>query len=46
MTSDRFAELCEKYSVHPAVALENVQIQQALANRDDAEVERILREEF
>ena len=41
-----FIALCEKYLVAPAIALENTALVAALAKRDDAEVERILREEF
>lgn len=46
MTQNHFAVLCEKYLIDPGIALENPDLVQALRDRDDAEVERILREEF
>lgn len=46
MTQNRFVELCGQYNIAPEIALENPDIVLALHERDDAEVERILREEF
>ena len=46
MTIGRFVALCNEHTVAPAVALENDELRAALAEKDDAEVERILREEF
>lgn len=46
MTANRFAALCNKYGIDPALALESDSIQVALRNKDTAEVERILKEEF
>lgn len=41
-----FIVLCEHYGIAPAIALENEKVRAALKARDDAEVERLLREEF
>lgn len=46
MSANKFAMLCEKYLVDPAVALENQNIVAALKAKNDQEVERLLREEF
>lgn len=46
MTSNEFAILCNEYLIHPAMALENELIQEALICRDNEEVKRILEEEF
>tara|TARA_S200002703_G_scaffold39904_1_gene34840 strand:+ start:316 stop:456 length:141 start_codon:yes stop_codon:yes gene_type:complete len=46
MTSNQFAILCNKYLIHPAIALESELIQEALTCRDDKEVKRILEQEF
>ena len=46
MSASRFAALCSKYLIDPATALENKQVRQALKDRNDREVERLLREEF
>lgn len=46
MTRNEFAVLCGKYLIHPSIALENEAIREALARRNDDEIERILREEF
>ena len=46
MTILRFAELCRKYYIDPAIALERTSIQAALAAKDDELVEKILREQF
>jgi hypothetical protein len=46
MTHAQFIILCEKYLVEPSIALESEEIREALADRNDEEVERILKEEF
>lgn len=46
MTQFDFAILCGKYLIPIGIALENPDLRAALADRNDAEVERILREEF
>jgi len=46
MTQPQFIELCERYTVAPSIALESEELREALAQRDDSEVERILSEEF
>ena len=46
MTYDEFAALCSLFGIHPAVALENEDIVQALRERDHAEIERILVNDF
>ena len=42
MTQTEFITECNKYSVHPADALESELIQEALTCRNDKEVKRIL----
>jgi len=46
MTQIKFYSLCAQYYLDPSLALENDDLVEALQNRDDAEVERILLEEF
>jgi len=46
MTSNQFAALCARFGVYPAIALENAEIVQALRERNDAEIERILANDF
>jgi hypothetical protein len=46
MTKPQFIELCERYTVAPSITLESEELREALAQRDDSEVERILSEEF
>tara|TARA_R100001530_G_scaffold17508_1_gene15163 strand:+ start:385 stop:525 length:141 start_codon:yes stop_codon:yes gene_type:complete len=46
MTSTQFQILCGKYLIDVGIALENENILNALRNKDDEEVERILTEEF
>jgi hypothetical protein len=46
VTQSQFVALCETYGIAPSIALENESIRQALRDRNAAEVERILREEF
>ena len=46
MTSTQFQILCGKYLIDVEIALENENILNALRNKDDEEVERILTEEF
>ena len=45
MMSQKFLSLCEKYAIHPEVATKNNALVEALDAKDDAEVERILKEE-
>ena len=46
MSQNRFVELCCENCVLPEIALENEKIVEALRERDDKEVERLIREEF
>ena len=46
MTQSNFIALCNEYYIDPPLALENDNLVDALQNRDDAEVQRILLEEF
>ena len=46
MTQSNFIALCNEYYIEPSIALENDDLVDALQNRDDAEVQRILLEEF
>lgn len=46
MTKPQFIELCEQFAIAPSVALESEELREALAQRNDAEVARILAEEF
>lgn len=46
MTANQFLTECLSVSVAPSIALENESIVAALESRDDAEVRRILKEEF
>jgi hypothetical protein len=46
MTQNQFAALCVKFTVDPAIALENENVVEALREKDDEAVERILKEEF
>ena len=46
MTQTRFNTLCQEYYISPMIALENDNVVEALRNKDDAEVERILSDEF
>ena len=46
MTGSQFQILCGKYLIDVEIALENENILNALRNKDDEEVERILMEEF
>jgi hypothetical protein len=46
MTKQQFDALCERYTVAPDIALDSEKLCAALKRRDDAEVERILSEEF
>ena len=46
MTRNQFSAMCSKYNIDPAVALENENLVQALQDKNDKEVERILQEEF
>ena len=46
MSKFEFLIACGEVSVDVGVALENDNIREALTNRDDEEVKRILKEEF
>ena len=46
MKTNQFEILCGKYLINPAIALENADIVEALQNKDDKEVERILAYDF
>jgi hypothetical protein len=46
MTQTRFNTLCQEYYIDPMIALENDNVVEALRNKDDSEVERILSDEF
>ena len=46
MTQTNFYELCNQHCILPAIALENDALIEALKNKDDAEVNRILTEDF
>ena len=46
MTQSKFIVLCNEYYIDPSLALENDDLVEALQNRDDVEVQRILLEEF
>ena len=46
MTRTMFLALCAKYTIDPDLALESPKVRAALAARDDAELERLLAEEF
>lgn len=46
MTQSEFLMHCVSHSIYPGIALENTDLVEALENRDDVEVIRILEEEF
>lgn len=46
MTQSKFISLCNEHHVAPEIALENDDLVQALKDKNDTEVERILMEEF
>ena len=46
MTSTEFMALCELHTVNLWIALENEAVKEALLNRDDELVEKLLTEEF
>jgi len=46
MTQTDFLTLCLEHNLSPDVALENDDLVQALKERDDVEVQRIIEEEF
>lgn len=46
MTQTEFLTLCLKHNLTPELALENDEVVQALRERDDAEVQRIIEQEF
>jgi hypothetical protein len=46
MTQNQFISLCNQYSIHPSIALENDELVQALQDRDDDLVKEILENQF
>lgn len=46
MTKHEFVTACLMHNIHPSIVDENEALQDALRNRDDAEVLRILEEEY
>ena len=46
MTQTEFLTLCLQHNLTPELALENDEVVQALRERDDAEVCRIIEQEF
>lgn len=46
MTMTKFEVLCGELLIDPALALENEGIREALAERNDAKVEELLKTEF
>lgn len=46
MTQTHFLTLCLEHNLTPDIALENDDLVQALRERDDAEVQRIIEQEF
>jgi hypothetical protein len=46
MSQTEFNALCTHLLIAPNIALENDELRNALASRNDAEVKRILTEEF
>jgi hypothetical protein len=46
MTKNQFFTECEARTIHPAIALENDELLEALQEKDDARVIQILDEQF
>ena len=46
MTQNQFNALCNEYSIHPSIALENDELVEALQNRDDDKVVDIITNQF
>ncbi len=46
MTRNEFLAICIANSVDPEIALENDKLNNALCDRDDEKVEKIIKEEF
>ncbi len=46
MTTDEFARACAERYIDPNIALENENVKQALRERDDNKVIKLLEEEF
>ena len=46
MTRDEFNAACMAHAISPDIALENDSVAEALEERNDEEVRRILREDF
>jgi hypothetical protein len=46
MTKNEFIAICLENSIEPNIALENDKLNNALCDRDDEKVEKIIKEEF
>jgi hypothetical protein len=46
MTQNQFNQLCAEHTIDPSIALENEALCEALQERNDPEVIRIINEEF
>ena len=46
MTKHEFIAICLENSIEPNIALENDKLNNALCDRDDEKVEKIIKEEF
>ena len=46
MTKNEFIELCNEYLILPSLALENLEIRDALLNMDDELIKELLSELF
>jgi hypothetical protein len=46
MTKHEFIAICLENSIDPNIALENDKLNNALCDRDDEKVEKIIKEEF
>lgn len=46
MNQNDFAALCGEHLIDPGIALEDAEVVAALEAKDDAEVERLLKENF
>lgn len=46
MTSNEFVALCNEHTIYPSIALENDLIREALINRDDKLVIKLIKEVF
>ncbi len=46
MTKHEFIAICLENSIDPSIALENDKLSNALCDRDDKKVKKIIKEEF